>query len=151
MGKQTGDLATYQFKSKVYKNVKLYESHDFETNIIRSKRKDVSESWIIATNGDVKRAIEDYGYRIGGIETIFKHQKSNGFYIENTVNCSLKYFETMYTMACFTTLYLTILGSDFAKNSKCYKNVKIKTHTTSHGKMDLCQVFRHNFSRFCYL
>ena len=47
---------------------------------------------------------------------------------------STNQFETMYTIVCFTTLYLTILGSDFAKNSKCYKNVKIKTHTTSHGK-----------------
>lgn len=65
--KQTEDLASYQFKSKVYKNVKLFENHDFETNIIRSKRKGVSESWIIATNGDVKRTIKDYGYRFGGI------------------------------------------------------------------------------------
>jgi len=34
----------------------------------------------------------------------------------------------MYTLVCFATLFLTILGADYSKNSKCYKNVKITTH-----------------------
>ena len=34
----------------------------------------------------------------------------------------------MYTLVCFSTLYLTILGTDYSKNSSCYKNVKITTH-----------------------
>ena len=41
---------------------------------------------------------------------------------------SLKYFEGMYTIACFTTLFLTIVGADYTKNSKCYKNEKLVTH-----------------------
>ena len=39
----------------------------------------------------------------------------------------------MYTIACFTTLFLTIFGADFTKNSRCYKNVKITTHKISNG------------------
>lgn len=76
----------------------------------------------------LKKAIKDYGYRFGVIESIFKNQKSNGFYMESTVNASLKYFESMYTIVCFTTLFLTILGADYTKNSNCYKNVKLTTH-----------------------
>ncbi len=36
----------------------------------------------------------------------------------------------MYTMICTCILYLTILGADYSKNTKCYKNVKIETHKT---------------------
>ena len=93
--------------------------------MVISKRKGVTEPWIIITNGEPKRAIKDYGYRFGGIEPVFKNLKSNGFYLENTVNVSLKYFESMYCMASIGILYLTILGCDYAKNSKCYKNVKL--------------------------
>ena len=32
------------------------------------------------------------------IESVFKNQKSNGFFIENTTNASLDYFKSMY---CF--------------------------------------------------
>ena len=34
----------------------------------------------------------------------------------------------MYTLVCFSTLFLTILGTDYSKNNSCYKNVKITTH-----------------------
>lgn len=147
--KQTGDLASYQFKSKVYKNVKLFESHDFETNIIRSKRKGVSESWIIATNGDIKRAIKDYGYRFGGIETIFKHQKSNGFYLEDIVNASMIYFENLYSTLCITLLLLTSIGIDYSRNNSCYKNIKITTHKIiKNQKIRVLSVIRTGITLF---
>ena len=34
----------------------------------------------------------------------------------------------MYTLVCFSTLFLTILGADYSKNKSCYKSVKITTH-----------------------
>ena len=37
-------------------------------------------------------------------------------------------FSNMYSIVCFATLFLTIIGADYSKNSKCYKNVKIITH-----------------------
>ncbi len=36
----------------------------------------------------------------------------------------------MYTMICVCNLYLTALGIDYTKNTRCYKNVKIETHKT---------------------
>lgn len=88
---------------------------------------------IFVTNGNSKRAIKDYSYHFGGIESVFKNQKSNGFYIENTINCSLDYLKSMYCFACIGVLYLTILGSDYSKNTRCYKHTKIKIHTKVRG------------------
>ncbi len=39
----------------------------------------------------------------------------------------------MYCFACIGVLYLTILGSDYSKNPRCYKHTKIKTHTKVRG------------------
>jgi hypothetical protein len=116
--------------SKLIYNTEI-TNQKYSVNIAISKNKDVKEPWIIITNGDPKRAIKDYGYRFGGIESLFKNQKSNGLYIESTTKASLKYFESMYTMACFTTLFLVIIGANCTKNTNCYKNVKLTTHKRS--------------------
>lgn len=118
----------------VYYNDIYFTESKYTTNIVISSSKKTNDPWILVSNGDLKKAIKDYSYRFGGIETIFKNQKSNGFYIEKTVNASLKYFESLYALACFSILYNVILGADYIKNSKCYKNVKITTHTFSKGK-----------------
>ena len=36
----------------------------------------------------------------------------------------------MYALLCVAITYLTILGTEFSKNSKCYRNEKIETHKT---------------------
>ena len=36
----------------------------------------------------------------------------------------------MYTMVCTCILYLTILGADYSKNTRCYKDVNLETHKT---------------------
>ena len=100
----------------------------FKAHIVLSKKHGTNDPWIIVTNGNPKRAIKDYGYHYGGIETVFKAQKSNGFNLECTCNAFEKYFITMYTMASFAHLFMTILGTDYSKNTRVYKNVKIKTH-----------------------
>ena len=43
---------------------------------------------------------------------------------------SIHSFTNMYSILCSYIVYLTILGSDFTKNSSCYKNIKITTHKT---------------------
>ena len=43
---------------------------------------------------------------------------------------SIHSFTNMYSILCSCIVYLTILGSDFAKNSSCYKNIRITTHKT---------------------
>ena len=121
------DLYAYEYHAHYLFDIPITDKR-YHVNIAISQKHDVEEPWLIVTNGDPKRAIKNYGYRYGGIETVFKNQKSNGFYLESTVNASLKYFETEYMIACLGVLYLTILGAEYSKNKKCYKNVKITTH-----------------------
>ena len=121
------DLKSYEYHPTYYPDVYITQKK-FKTNVVVSKRHDVDETWIIITNGNVKRAIKDYGYRYGGVETIFKNQKSNGFNLEKVVNASLKYFESMYSILCIAVTFMVIIGSDYTKNSNCYKKVKMTTH-----------------------
>ena len=71
--------------------------------------------------------------RFGAIECVFKSQKSNGFYLKSCNNASLEVFTSMYAIACFGILFLTIQGIEYSKNNSCYKNVTIKTHTKRNG------------------
>ena len=130
--KQLSDLPKYKYHATVSNDIEFTEEK-YTTNIVISDSVDTDDPWILVTNGSSKRAIKDYSYRFGGIESVFKNQKSNGFYIENTVNCSLDYFKSMYCFACIGILFLTTLGTDYSKNSICYKQTKIKPHTTVRG------------------
>lgn len=121
------DIEPYKYHSKYFNDI-LLTDNSYNTNIVISKTDGVSEPWIIVTNGPTTRAIKDYGYRFGSVESVFKNQKSNGFYLESVVKANLDYFSSMYTLVCFSTLYLTILGADYSKNYNCYKHVKITTH-----------------------
>ena len=142
------DLFAYKYHASYLNNIPITEEM-FPVNIAISKRDGTSDYWLIVTNGDPKRAIKDYGYRFGAIESIFKNQKSNGFYLESTVNASLKYFSTVYTIACFNILYLTILGAEYSKNSKCYKNVKLSTHKIANGtKIRVLSLFNTGLTLF---
>lgn len=85
------ELNAYQHHSYFLHNVKLTDNR-YSVNLAISKKIGYSEPWIIVTNGAPKRAIKDYGYRFGAIETLFKNQKSNSFRIESVSRCSLKYF-----------------------------------------------------------
>lgn len=116
-----------KYRSVVYNDVHITDDR-FKTNIVYSSSCNTKDPWILATNGDTSKAIRSYSYRFGSIETMFKAQKSNGFYLEKVSNANLKSFETMYTMVCTCVLFLTILGADYTKNTKCYKEVKITTH-----------------------
>lgn len=130
--KNLNDLFAYEYHSNFFNDVEITEAR-FHVNVTISKKKGVKEPWIILTNASVDKAIKDYSYRFGGIESLFKNQKSNGFYMENVCNASIEYFTCMYTLVCFSTLFLTILGTDYTKNSNCYKKVKIETHTKING------------------
>ena len=131
--KSLSDLSKYKFHSAHYNEIELTKNK-YTTNIVISDSISTDTPWILATSGDYNRAIKDYSYRFGSIETIFKNQKSNGFYIEDTVNCSLKYFQSMYCFSCIGVLLLTIIGANFAKNTRTYRKLKITTHTKSNGK-----------------
>ena len=146
--KWLNELPKYKYHAKAYNEIEFTEDK-YITNIVISDSIDTDDPWILVTNGNSKRAIKDYSYRFGGIESVFKNQKSNGFYLENTVNCSLDYFKSMYCFACIGVLYLTILGSDYSKNTRCYKHTKIKTHTKVRGiKIRIKSLFNTGLTLF---
>ena len=118
-----------KYHSVIHKDV-LITDERYKTNIVYSPTNNTKDPWIIVTNGDPSKALKSYSYRFGSIETMFKAQKSNGFNLEKISNSSLESFETMYTLVCTCILYLTILGIDYSKNTRCYRNVKIETHKT---------------------
>lgn len=123
--KTLDDLKPIKYHSKIFQNAEL-TNKKYTTNLIISKYDKHNEAWYLLTNSDHRRAVKDYGYRFGTIETIFKNQKSNGFYLEDTKIKNLSAFTTLYSLLSFSVLFLYILGVDYSKNShSCYKNNKI--------------------------
>lgn len=102
----------------------------YKITIVYSPTSNTKDPWIIVTNGDPSKALKSYSYRFSSIEHMFKAQKSNGFNLEKVSNASLGSFTTMYTMVCTCILYLTILGADYSKNTRCYKDIHLETHKT---------------------
>ena len=142
------ELTKYKYHAIAYNNIEFSENK-YVSNIVISDAIETDEPWILITNGSPKRAIKDYSYRFGGIEFVFKNQKSTGFYLENSVNCSLDYFKSMYCFACIGVLYLTILGTDYSKNTRSYKHTKIKTHTKVRGiKVKIKSLFNTGLTLF---
>lgn len=116
-----------KYHSVIHNDVLITDDR-YKTNIVYSSTNNTKDPWIIATNGNTNKALKCYSYRFGSIEHVFKAQKSNGFYLEKISNASLDSFTTMYTCICTCILYLTILGVDYSKNTRVYKDVKIETH-----------------------
>ena len=51
---------------------------------------------------------------------------------------------------CTVVLFLTIIGADYSKNTKCYKNEKIVTHKVykNKGKVRVMSLFRIGLTFF---
>ena len=115
-----------KYHATVHENIFITDKI-FKTNIVYSNSIDTNTPWIIITNKNISNTIKDYGYRFGSIECIFKNQKSNGFNLEKISNSTIESFTTMYTMVCTCVLFLTVIGADYSKNTKCYKKNKMET------------------------
>ena len=125
--KRFTDLPIQKHHALYYKDIP-FGSFQFKCNLSIAQGKLSDDPWFILSNIEPNKALREYAHRFGAIECLFKNQKSNGFYLESTVNATQKYFESMYTIACFSTLFLVIFEDDYTKNSKCYKNIKLTTH-----------------------
>ena len=128
------EFSKYKYHAKSYNEIEFTEDK-YITNIVISYSIDTDDSWILVANGNSKRTIKDYSYRFGGIESVFKNQKSNGFYLENTVNCSLDYFKSMCCFACIVVLYLTILKSNYSKTQDVIIILRLKL-TSMYAKLN---------------
>ena len=65
---------------------------------------------------------------------MFKNQKSNGFNLNKISTININTFTNMYSVLCVCVVYLTILGADVSKNSKCYRNLGFRTVRTINNK-----------------
>lgn len=147
--KWLSDLPSHKHRAIVHENIELYDSK-YKTNIVISKYLNVKEPWIVVTNKDIPHAIQNYSHCFGSLECFFKNQKSNGLYLESINNASEKAYNTMYTLACTVVLFLTIIGTDYSRNTNCYKNEKIITHKTykDKGKIRVMSLFRIGLTLF---
>ena len=93
-----------------------------EIDNVVSKTVSHHEPFFIFTNGSTRLAIKHYRFRFGSIESIFKNQKSNGFYLESTKMRNIHSFSTLFGLMCGALLWLTVLGSDYSKNKNHFKN-----------------------------
>ena len=129
------DLPSFVHKSNFFTDLE-FTFKKYKYNLTICKSVDHKERWFLISNIDPRKAKKFYAYRFGGIEPIFKNQKSNGFDIEKTGMKNLHGFDNMYSFICMATCYYICLGSDVSKNSNCYKKLgfrtvrKINDHTT---------------------
>ena len=113
-------------------NNKNYNFHSLFDNVIKYV---ISNYKVKHNDVEPNRAKRYYSYRFGSIETIFKNQKSNGFNLEKTGLKSLHAFDNLYSLVCIGVIFLTCLGIDISKNSKCHKNLGFKAvKKTKDGK-----------------
>ena len=95
----------------------------FKCNLSIARNKLSDDPWFILSNIEPNLALREYAHRFGGIETVFKNQKSNGFNLEKTKTKNLHALENLYCLVCIANTWLTIIGADYTKN---YKHVKHK-------------------------
>jgi len=100
--KHLRDIKPNKYSPKVLSNV-FYTRKLFKTNIVVSNYSNSDEPWYLITNDDTSRAIKNYSYRFGSIESIFKNQKSNGFRLEST---NTQKFNTLFLFLLLCALLL---------------------------------------------
>ena len=117
--KHLRDINPLSHNAKYLKNVFFTRKH-FKTHIVVTKAPDSDDPWYIVTNDEPNRAVRNYSYRFGSIESIFKNQKSNGFRLEATNTRKIENFISLFTIMCIALVWLTILGIDYSKNKNHY-------------------------------
>lgn len=115
------DIPISNSKSTLFDSV-FITSKLFHTKLAISPALSHPDPFIILTNGNTRDALKNYGYRFGSIETIFKNQKSNGFYLESSKVRNIHAFKTLFGLMCIALLWLTIIGVDYSKNKNHFNN-----------------------------
>ena len=120
--KKFTDFKFQKHHALYYKNLELGDFH-FKCNLSIARGKLSDDPWFILSNIEPNMALREYAHRFGGIEMLFKSQKTNGFNLEKTKTKNLHAFESLYSLVCFACTWLTIIGADYTKN---YSHVKHK-------------------------
>ena len=134
IAKRFYNLTLQKHHSKYYNNI-LVGHFKFECNLATSRAIASDDPWFILTNIEPNQAIREYGNRFGGIETIFKNQKTNGFNLEKTHTRNINAFENLYALVCIAVTWMVALGADYSKNYHHVKNrINIKFTKILKGK-----------------
>jgi len=120
------DLPSLKYHSTFFSDLE-FTKNKYIYNLTICKSSDHKERWFLISNIDPTRAKKFYGYRFGGIETIFKNQKSNGFYLEKTGIKHLHAFDNLYSLLCTALCFCIGLGTSVSKNSSSYKDLGFRT------------------------
>lgn len=128
-GELAGSAKDLQAKEEEQYFDKVMLTRRYMTKLAVSRKENDKEAIYVLTNGKVEDGIKNYSYRYGSIEFIFKNQKTNGFYLENTKMRNLRSFERMFGIMCVALLWVTILGVEYSVNMEKQKNnVKIRCY-----------------------
>ena len=120
--KKFTDFPIQKHHALYYKDLELGDFH-FKCNLSIARGKLSDDPWFVLSNIEPNLALREYAHRFGGIEMLFKSQKTNGFNLEKTKTKNLHAFENLYSLVCIACTWLTIIGADYTKN---YKHVKHK-------------------------
>ena len=108
------------------------------------------ETWYIATNGEPKKAINNYKRRFT-IEEMFKDMKSNGLGMEDNWSKKLQYFKNIMLCINIAYVYIITIGSECARNGRNKElGVYVKTKRANKTRVySIFQVGRKWFNK-CY-
>lgn len=116
------DLPSLKYHSTFFPNLE-FTKNKYKYNLTICKSDDHQERWFLISNIDPTRAKKFYAYRFGGIETIFKNQKSNGFYLEKTGIKKLHAFENLYSFICLGVCFFISFATYLPKSSDSYNDI----------------------------
>lgn len=119
--KHFSDLPIWKHKSLYFKDIP-FGHFRFPCNLSISRGILSDDPWFILSNIEPNKALREYAHRFGAIECLFKNQKTNGFNLEKTNTRNLHAYENLYSLVCFASLWLTIIGIDYTKNYIHVKN-----------------------------
>ena len=131
--KPLSQLKSYKYHSVFYKNI-LVTKKRYKTNLTISCSDGHKEPYYIFSNSNENISVKEYSKRFASIEFIFKNQKSNGFYLEDTQIKNLKSLESLYVCICIAHVLLTMLGIYYSKNKEHLSFLGIRDTKKSNGK-----------------
>ena len=140
--KHLRDIKPLKYSGKYFNDI-LFTRKFFKTNLVVAKANDSGDTWYLVTNDSPNRAVRNYSYRFGSIESIFKNQKHNGFRLESTNTQKIENFISLFTIMCVALVWLTIIGIDYCKNKHHYSLNIRDSRKLKNGKI----IRRYSFFR----
>ena len=130
----TKDVKAREKEEQYFDRIRITR-YNYLTKMAVSKLEGHKEAIYVLTNGKVEDGIKNYSYRFGSIEFVFKNQKTNGFYLEDTKMKNLQSFKTLFGVMCIALLWLTIIGVEYSINmEEKANNVKIRCYRDKNRK-----------------